>query len=275
MSDYDEKNKNVPVPVPNASSFSASKGCGLLLTSIGGVMMIVTLFCVLTVISGVTSFADVWRSVGDFIGANPRAQVVSSRTLITNIQPLGQLVSVSVDVAKADIEVRVDGSRFNLCNYRANHVASGTIEAGIDFTALTEDSIIYDEATNTYTITLPPANLTSCRVDYIRQYERSGANPGCGADWDQVRLLANYDATTEFAQDVLDNGILSRAEREASLLMESFVTALTSADANDGATVNIVYATAETPASLPGSCTPQIPGGWEFDEELNAWTRTD
>jgi hypothetical protein len=201
---------------------------------------------------------DGWRmAVSNFFNAPTTANVVATDTIVTGLQSMGQLVSLSAQVAKADIAVS------------ANHVAQGAIEAGIDITRISEDSIRYNEQSNTYTITLPAPVITSCRIEYIRQYERNGGNPTCGIDWDNVRLLANYVALDEFAQDMLDGGILERAESETTTVMQSFVSALT------GGNVVIRYAETDGTTALPTSCQPQIPAGWTFSEETGEWVRTD
>ena len=211
---------------------------------------------------------DSWRQgMLSFFGGPDTANVTSTQTILTGLQPLGQLVSISASVAKADIAVAVDtGGIGGLCNHRANHVAQGVVEAGIDFTQITENNITYDESTDTYTITLPSPQLTSCRIEYIRQYERDGGNPTCGIDWDSVRLIANYVATKEFAQDTLDSDILERAETETTTLMESFIFSLT------GSNVVVQYADAGA-TIIPASCQPQLPNGWTYDETTNSWIR--
>jgi hypothetical protein len=213
---------------------------------------------------------DGWRiAVANFFDRRPTVQVVSTDTIVTGLQSMGQLVSVSAQVAKADIGISANMGGLNLCGHSANHVAQGAIEAGIDITRITEGSIQYSEETNTYTITLPAPVITSCRIDYIRQYERNGGNLTCGIDWDNVRLLANYVALEEFAQDMLDGGILERAESETTTVMQSFVNALT------GSEVVIRYAETDGTVVLPSSCQPQIPPGWELNAETGDWIRVD
>src|SRR5690606_29247172 len=197
------------------------------------------------------------------------ATIISSRTIVSSLQPLGQLVSISAEVAQADIGVSVHTGGLNLCGHSANHVAQGVIEAGVDITQVEEDNVTYDEATNTYTLTLPAPGITSCRIEYIRQYERSGGGVTCGVDWDNVRLLAQHEVMSRFTADTLEAGILDRAERETTLLMQSFVNALT------GSNVRVIYNPATGEPRLPSSCQPQVPRGWVFDEELNSWVKVE
>jgi hypothetical protein len=195
----------------------------------------------------------------------PVAVIDTSQTILAGIQPLGQLVSVSAELAKADIFIGVQQGQFNACGFSANHVAQGAVEAGIDLTKVTPNNIEYDETTNTYTILLPAAELTSCRIDFIRQYERSLTV--CNVDWDEARLLANYQALTEFRDDALESDLLGRAEQEARIAIGDFVTTVT------GARVNVVFAAPDGAPPLPASCQPDIPQGWTFDMTTGAWVK--
>ena len=211
--------------------------------------------------------------LASFLGWNPeptKATVISSQTIVNGIQPMGQLVSISAQLAKADIFVGVQKGVLNACGFSVNHVAQGTIEAGIDLSQLTEDSISYDEAIKTYTITLPAAQLTSCRVDYIDQYDTS--TTACSADWDAARQLAQYEAISEFAKDSLENGILNRAQKQAQLTLGDFVQFLHRAGVGSEATVKIVFDKSKS-SPIPSSCSPQPPQGWVYDEAAKIWTK--
>ncbi len=189
------------------------------------------------------------------------ARTVTTRTILTGIQPLGQLVSISVQLAKADIDVGVQQSGLNACGFSASHVAQGTVEAGIDLSRISAEDISYDAASETYTLHLPAPALTSCRIDFIRQYSRS--TTVCNVDWDQARLLANYTAISDFRDDALESGLLDRGEQEARLVLGNFVGALT------GKHVNFVFD--QSDASLPPSCAPETPSGWFYDESKGSW----
>ncbi len=110
----------------------------------------------------------------------PTPTSIPPRVIIEYIQPMGQLVVSSVEVARADIHIAVDDGRW--CSHDADYVAQGAIEAGIDFEALDEDNVSYDWATDSYTLHLPAPGLTSCRIEYIRQYANSFSvcKPGLG-----------------------------------------------------------------------------------------------
>lgn len=192
----------------------------------------------------------------------PLAQVLGTQTIVQRIQPLGQLVNLSVQLVQADVLVGVEQGTLNACGFSANHVVQGAVEAGIDLSQLSEADLQYDEATDTYTLTLPQAQLTSCRIDYIRQYDTSTTT--CSVDWDAARLMAQYSALSSFRDEQLSEGILSRAEREATLVLGSFLQVLT--DSN----VEIRFADGD-PAAIPASCQPQVPPGWNYDANRSVW----
>ena len=252
-------------------NFRGDKSSGMVQVMLGcfGLIGAMVLGMVVLFVTGTLTIGALFSSIGNFFGQPDMARITTSRTLVNSLQPLGQLVSIQVEVAQADIGVEVNTGGLNLCGHSANHVAQGVIEAGIDITKVEVDNIQYNPLTNAYTLTLPAPTITSCRIEYIRQYERSGSNPTCGTDWDTVRLLAQYEATKLFASDTIEAGILSRAEHETTILMQSFVGALT------GSEVNIIYAEITSENQLPTSCNPQLPRGWSFDEETQMWIQGD
>jgi hypothetical protein len=242
-------------------------GCLWGMLGAGGCLLILLVILLIPVLLGISSVSGLLNSVVSIF--NPRssppiATIYSTQTLVTGVQPLGQLVSVSSQLAKADIGIGIQQGTLNSCGFAANHVAQGAIEAGIDLTQITEDAITYNAATNTYTLHLPAPQLTSCRIDFIRQYDRSFTT--CAVDWDEARLLANYKALVDFRDDALEGGILSRAQQEAKLVIGNFVKLLTNGN------VEIIFDDSARNA-FPPSCTPEIPAGWVVDERTQQWTK--
>ena len=195
----------------------------------------------------------------------PTQTPIPSRIIIEDIQPMGQLVVVSVEVARADIHVVVEAGR--LCDHNADYVAQGVIEAGINFSALDEDNIRFDWATDSYTLQLPAPGLISCRIEYIRQYSNSFSF--CNPDWDKVRMIAHYEAIRSFVDRVLEEGLLKRAEDQAEVVLGSFVHSIT------GKPVNVTYDAKITPPEHPSSCEPDIPRGYSFNDDTNEWVKGD
>jgi hypothetical protein len=234
-------------------------GCFLVLAVVLAVILLIVTTGFDNVVNGVN------RTLDRILNAPPPvASVVSTQTIVQGIQPMGQLVSISAQLAKADIFVGVQQGALNACGFGANHVAQGTIEAGINLAQVTEDDVSYNAATDTYTLSLPAAQLTSCRVDFIRQYDRT--TTACSVDWDEARMLANYTSLVEFRDDALEGGILNRAQQEARLVLGNFVQLLT------GSNVEIVFKPPDG-AAMHASCQPEVPQGWVFNPDTGAWIK--
>jgi hypothetical protein len=277
----------IPVPPPvlppslpeiheESSSGNWWKGC---LMVIGG-LAICSLVCIAALViaslAGIGGFQNVMvGSVRDLFGViapQPQARVIDSPTIVQRINQLGQLVSVSVQLAKADVGVSVYSGVAGACNHGANHVVQGAVEAGIDLTQISADSVTYDATSGTYTLTVPSPVITSCRIDQIRQYEQSSTL--CNPDWDAIRMIANYTALQDFRNEAIGGGILERAQDEAQFVLVNFISALT------GDTVIIRFEeAASTPdllvnpalQSFPASCVPQTPAGWRLDPDNGSW----
>lgn len=241
-------------------------GCAYGCAGMGGCLLLIGAAVLVLVLTGVTSVNNLIGGIGSALGAGrvPVASVLSTQTVVTSIQPLGQLVSVSAQLAKADIFVGIEAGLANACGFGANHVAQGAVEAGIDLTQLTASDVQYDALRNTYVITLPAPVLTSCRVEYIRQYDRT--TTACNVDWDEARFLAQYTALIDFRDDALEGGILTRARSEARDVIANFIGLTT------GANVEINFREPAQPVRLPQSCQPDAPQGW-VQNANGTWTR--
>ncbi len=256
-------NSSTPEP-QNSVSAPTTKSGGVVWRAIAIVIAIIVFIPIGSLLCTAGGGFAVLRSFLDQLSPPSRASVTSTQTIVVRIQPLGQLVSVSTQLAKADIFVGVQQSTGNVCGFSANHVAQGAVEAGIDLTLMREEDATYNAETNTYSLTVPAPQLTSCRVDYIRQYDRSTTL--CSVDWDEARLLANYNALSGFRDDALEGGILTVAEQQARLVLMSFIEGITGANV-------VINFRQDSNATLPTSCQPDEPLGWLYDESTNAWSR--
>jgi len=231
-----------------------------------GCLVLVLIVPVTLVLLGVTSVSGIIGSVGDLlsVGKPTTASVVSTQTIVQGIQPLGELVSVSVQLAKADIKVSVSSGVLGAGSYSANHVVQGAVEAGVDLTKIGANNLGYDATKDSYTLIVPEPALTSCRVDYIRQYDWSTTL--LNVDWDEARVMANYMALVDFRDDAIKGGILDRAEAETQLVLGNFVRAVS------GHPVNIVFQKPDKP-TIPPSCQPDLPDGWSYNADNNTWNK--
>lgn len=203
------------------------------------------------------------HNVRHYLFPETAAYVRSPLTIVNSIHGIGQLVTVTSEIAATDFKVEIHGGFLNAGFYSASHTAIGAIEAGINFDEINEDSISTEN--DSYILTLPAPSITSCRIKYIDQNQHSFTL--LPADWDMVRQLAQHDATVQFARDMIEAGILERAREETALRLGNFVSELT------GKPAHIEFAPRDGEVELPQSCQPITPSGWEKLED-GGWAQS-
>jgi len=236
--------------------------CGLILGVTSLVAVTVIILAVL--IGGSSSINALFDGVRGLIAPSTVAVVGDAQTAVIDLTALSQLVTISTQLARADVPVQVSGGALNACGFSAYHVVMATLAAGVDLSQVTSQDIVYNEATGRYTVTVPAPQYTSCSVDYSRQYQRSVT--ACNVDWDAARQLAEYTSMQTMMQETLEGGLLDRAGSEARTVLSSFIGALT------GKPVDVVFDETRQPA-FPTQCERRIPDGWTYDAVSNQWMK--
>lgn len=214
------------------------------------------------------AFDGFGRWVSELVNRPASFDVQDAPTVVRSVRPLGELVSVRAQLAKAGINVSLQyGIAGGICRITAKHVAQGTIEAGIDLRDLNADRLTYDAETDTYTVRLPQPRLTNCIIDPFQteQYVVEGVTPFCPADEEELKTFATYLALIGFRNDAIEGGLLTEAQAQAETVLGSFIENLT------GRRVQIVFDEGEP--ALPASCTPNPPGGWQYNPQTGLWNR--
>jgi hypothetical protein len=261
---------SVVVSAPGASQEErrARRGCGGCFGCAGlvsaALIIAVAAIMITLLASGTGAINAVLGSVRTFFAPQTVATVGDTQTIVTSIAPLSRLVTISAQLARADVPVNVAAGALNACGYSAYHVVQATIEAGVDLSLVRPDDIVYDPLTERYTITVPGPQYTNCSVDYSRQYQQSFTT--CVADWDAARILAEYTSMQSMIEDTFEGGLLERAGAEAAGVLTGFITALT------GRPVEVVFDASRQPP-VPAQCVRRAPPGWTYDAVLNRWQR--
>ena len=203
-------------------------------------------------------------SVEEALKIETRAEVEVRDKLLGVIQPMGMLITARQEV-DSKVIVGVREGLLNLCGSSVDHVVEGTVEAGVDLSQISGGDVVRDAVTGRWTLNLGPAQVSSCRIDYIRQQGQSFTL--CGKDWDEYRLLAETVVLPQFMKDAKDEGLLEGAEREARIVLSNFLRAVTGS-----ADFEIVFES-EPEATLPASCTRESPPGWRYDKEGESWLK--
>lgn len=156
------------------------------------------------------------------------------------------------------------------CEYSAKHAAVGVIEAGINLEAINENSIKYHVGNNTYSIVAPAPAIASCRIENIDQYiQLGGGTARCFAnEWMDMEEIARHLAMKGFVKEVQEDDTLKRAGKQAEFVVGNLIRELT------GSSVIIEYTDAPNESAIPDSCKPELPQGWNIDDE-GKWRKTD
>jgi hypothetical protein len=259
-----------PYEVNSTEPRTRPTGCFWILGGLTGCLLCPLIILAVPVLLGFTSvnglLGGIQNGIVSVVHPPPPAASITttSQTIVQSVLPLGQLVSISVQMAKPDITVGVRQGTLNACGYAASHVVSGSVDAGVDLTQFTPDDVIFDAKANKYIITLPAPEITSCRIESSRQYDRT--TTACNVDWDATRIIAEGVALQSFRQDALEGGILTRAQNEASVTIGAFIHGLTGKD------VEIHFTAPPSDPELPPSCSRDLPPGWVYDQSTGSWT---
>ncbi|MFN8562475.1 MAG: hypothetical protein U0703_12850 [Anaerolineae bacterium] len=105
--------------------------------------------------------------------------------------------------------------------------------------------------------------MTSCRVDYIRQYDRSFTT--CSVDWDEAPAGELHGAQRLPRRRRRRRHPHPRQIRSAAGARQ-FLRLLT------GHQVEIVFEQPEATV-VPPSCQPAQPPGWTLDPNSNVWRK--
>ena len=199
----------------------------------------------------------------------PAGHVSSSATVLSNIRPLGRLMTYEAQFAKANINVSTRWGIGGICGVGAKHAAHGAVSAGFDLMRISEDDIQFDQNAGLITLMLPMPSITNCAVNEIVQYDAGGSSPLCSQSYDELRQVAQFSAIVSFVRDAREGGLIERSQAQAEILLESFLQNLIS-HASNGSSIRVdVRFKENSPITYAPSCSPQPPPGWVYNAETN------
>jgi len=128
-------------------------------------------------------------------------------------------------------------------------VAVVHIDAGIDVSQITEEDIVYDETTQTVTITLPAPTLQDCFLDEGESYVAQRQTGVFALPSPTLDTTTRRFALAQFRDKAIEDGILNDAAAEAVAVVSEFLGTVSEAQIS----VNIEPVTANAP--LPETCS--------------------
>jgi len=234
---------------------------------------VLTFVVLITILIGITAFSFNlgWSFLTKAFNVTPNISVVDSRSIVTSIKPLGQLVTVSYQMASADTHVQINRGLLNACQQSAKFAYVVEVQAGTNLKGINESSVVYDEELEVYTITLPPPVLTSCNVyeNYSRfQTFMPSDFSTCDHHTDnEFNSLGEFQVINSSRDKAISDGILESAKRDNEQTLTTFLGAITDKE------IQLQYS--EIEPIHASSCNPAIPDGWNYAVDANGksfWT---
>jgi len=105
-------------------------------------------------------------------------------------------------------------------------VAAGDVTAGIDLAQLGEDDVEANTETGRITITLPPPEVLSTRIDNERTYVYSRETDVLARRKEDLESRARAEAESRLRDAALEAGILGRAQKGARRTIETLLRGL-------------------------------------------------
>lgn len=105
-------------------------------------------------------------------------------------------------------------------------VASGSVAAGVDLSALREADVRIDDARKSVHIRLPPAKILSSRLDNERTYVHTRRTDVLADRKESLETRARQEAERAIVEAARQGGILQRAQSNAQRTVETLVRSL-------------------------------------------------
>jgi hypothetical protein len=172
---------------------------------------------------------------------------------VEKITQLARLTSVRFNYANM-ITIKTEMPALLQGLYGENQVlvAVGHVESGIDLSKLQPSALVYDETTNTLTITLPPPELFECFLSEKDTYVAQRNSGIFAAASPQLDVASRRFAIQQFKLKAQEDGILAEAQAQAETTLREFITLF-----NDSASAPTIVFVATPPdpnAPLPATC---------------------
>ncbi len=169
---------------------------------------------------------------------------------VERLQALSQLTTTRFNYSHlVTSAVDMPGLLQGLYGQGLGYVAVGHINAGIDLSQITEADIVYDEARNLLTITLPAPTLQDCFLNEAQSYVVTRSTGLFAQPSEELESAARRFAIRQYRDMALEDGILEEARDQSVQVVEEFLLSVI------GDVVLVVeVAPIDADAPLPPTC---------------------
>lgn len=105
-------------------------------------------------------------------------------------------------------------------------VAAADVTAGVDLSRMGDGDVIVEPESGRATVTLPPAEILSARLDNDRTYVHDRETDLLARRRENLETRARQEAERTLRESAIEAGILERAEANAALTIETLVRSL-------------------------------------------------
>ncbi|MEC7519185.1 MAG: DUF4230 domain-containing protein [Myxococcota bacterium] len=172
-----------------------------------------------------------WVAMAFAPDEEPPAEVLEVRptpNVIVAVRDLARLESASFHVERViDLESR-QRRVFGLVEAEDSIllVAAADVVAGVDLSQLRDTDVVIDPSGRSATITLPPVEIFSARLDNDRTYVHTRETDLLARRRESLETRARREAERTLQQAAIDGGIIARAERNAARTVETLIRSL-------------------------------------------------
>jgi hypothetical protein len=240
---------------PSAARGGGARGCAYLLAGCFGTLVLIVGVLAAALFATGATLNNFIAGVGDLFRGEGRAPDLRGFT-VPDVEPftmLSALTTLSYNYSGAvGVATDMPGALQALYGTSQVLIAVGSVEAGVDLSRLTADSLAYDEATRTLTITLPGATITNCYLNEQQTFVAQRTSGPMAPDNTQLETQARRIAIAQFLAQAQESDLLGEAQTRAETLVRQFGQALVS-QVGQAVTVEVVSAPPDR-ETLPPTC---------------------
>ena len=172
-----------------------------------------------------------WVAMAFAPDEDPPTEVLEVRptpNVIVAVRDLARLESASFHVERViDLESR-QRRVFGLVEAEDSIllVAAADVVAGVDLSQLRDTDVVIDPSGRSATLTLPPVEIFSARLDNDRTYVHTRETDLLARRRESLETRARREAERTLQQAAIDGGIIARAERNAARTVETLIRSL-------------------------------------------------
>lgn len=214
-----------------------------------GCLVILLIPVVIAILAGTTTINGVFDDLRDIFNSEPKI-VITVNAVLDRVQTMSQLTTVRYNYSSmVTTEREMPELLQALYGDQQVMVAVGHVNAGIDLSQITTDSITIDGST--LILQLPPPQLQDCFLNEQQSYVISRDTGLFARPAPNMDVEARRYAVRQFRDMALEAGILDEVQIQSAVALQEFLSLV---DPENIQQVQVIGAPQNLNAPLPESC---------------------